>query len=176
MTNFPGMALTFLGDDEDSVGSVELGPCGGFSRTYRSTSDYYNCPVREDIILDIDFLYAQNNVRIMNMNEWPDSLTTQQARAVIEALKYNMWFVAIEVNGTDVRVGNEGIVGITSVLQQNKKISRLALISVGAHEAWITNEVWMTFALNNYLTEVSLSGNPVEDKVIVVGVMVWVVV
>ena len=59
---------------------------------------------------------------------------------------------------------NEGIVAVTDILQTNKKIERVELVSVGSHEAWITNEIWMTFALNNYLTNVSLSSNPIEDK------------
>ena len=63
-----------------------------------------------------------------------------------------------------MKVGNEGIVAVTDILQTNKKIERLELVSVGSHEAWITNEIWMTFALNNYLTNVSLSSNPIEDK------------
>lgn len=63
-----------------------------------------------------------------------------------------------------MKVGNEGIITVTDILQTNKKVEKLELVSVGSHEAWITNEIWMTFALNNYLTNVSLSSNPIEDK------------
>eukprot|EP00026_Physarum_polycephalum_P003167 Phypoly_transcript_03177.p1 GENE.Phypoly_transcript_03177~~Phypoly_transcript_03177.p1 ORF type:complete len:811 (+),score=167.67 Phypoly_transcript_03177:73-2505(+) len=159
--NFPGMPVPFLGDN---VITAEVGPCGGFSTTFRCLSDYLNTPIREDIAYDVEVFYSPSNIHELNLNEWPEPPNLAQSRALIVALKYNEWFTSLVAKGPAVKVGNEGIVAVTDVLQTNKKIEKLELVSVGSHEAWITNEIWMTFALNNYLTNVSLSSNPIEDK------------
>lgn len=48
ITNFPGMAVSFLADSGDAI--INTGPCGGFTKTYRCLSDYLSAPVREGIL------------------------------------------------------------------------------------------------------------------------------
>ncbi|KAN0042785.1 hypothetical protein ACTA71_012708, partial [Dictyostelium dimigraforme] len=164
--NFPGMQESKNGNQDVSTtttttnnnnNNINIGACGGFSRTYRCCSDFYGIQVREDICWEVDNLFESNNIKDLNLS-----------RAMIDALKYNQWFESITVSNstpsTQCKIGNDGVHSINRVLETNKKIARLQLSNINARESWITPETWMSLAFNNYLTQVDLSNNSIEDR------------
>ncbi|EAL64096.1 hypothetical protein DDB_G0286681 [Dictyostelium discoideum AX4] len=171
--NFPGMQESKNGNTTTTTTSnnnnnLNIGACGGFSRTYRCCSDFYGIQVREDICWEVDNLFESNNIKDLNLSDWPESPTPQQGRAMIDALKYNQWFESVTVANstpsTQCKIGNDGVHSVNRVLETNRKISRLQLSNINARESWITPETWMSLAFNNYLTQVDLSNNSIEDR------------
>ncbi|KAF2074609.1 hypothetical protein CYY_004079 [Polysphondylium violaceum] len=155
--NFPGMHTS---DAKELVG-----PCGGFSRSYRCISDFYNIPAREDICWEIDNLFETNNIKELNLSDWPEPPTASQGKALVEALKYNLWFESLVIfNNPPCKISNDGMLAVNTMLQTNKKISKLTLQNINARESWMTPETWMTIAMNNYLHTIDLSNNAIEDR------------
>eukprot|EP01132_Coremiostelium_polycephalum_P006588 gene6588-8155_t len=159
--NFPGMQQ----QSSQSISQKELGPCGGFSRSYRCVSDFYGIPVRDDICWEIDNLYETNQIKELNLSDWPEPPTPAQGKAMIEALKYNLWFESVVIHSNPAcKISNDGMLSVNGVLQTNKRITRLVLQNIQARESWMTPETWMTMALNNYLHTIDLSNNSIEDR------------
>lgn len=47
-----------------------IGPCGGFVRTYKCLSSFYNAALASDITWDVDNLFEPNNNRSFNFGEF----------------------------------------------------------------------------------------------------------
>ncbi|EGG24398.1 hypothetical protein DFA_06548 [Cavenderia fasciculata] len=156
--NFPGM-------QQGGELPKDIGPCGGFSRTYRCVSDYYGVPPRDDICWEIDNLFEANNIKDLNLSDWPEPPSPAQGKSMIEALKYNKWFESIIIfNNPSCKISNDGILSLNGILQTNNKITKLILQNINARESWMTPETWMTMAMNNYLHTIDLSNNAIEDR------------
>eukprot|EP01112_Ceratiomyxa_fruticulosa_P011227 TRINITY_DN3034_c0_g2_i6.p1 TRINITY_DN3034_c0_g2~~TRINITY_DN3034_c0_g2_i6.p1 ORF type:complete len:651 (+),score=123.56 TRINITY_DN3034_c0_g2_i6:2211-4163(+) len=159
--NLPGSPET----KDFEIKADQLGPCYGFSRTYRCISRYMGIPYRDDICFVIDNIYGPNQIREMNFGDWFEPPTLHQAKAIIDSLKYNKWFESLVISGSGAsKVGNDAIMIVASMLQHNRTITKLVLDHVPAREAWIFGDTWEGFALNNYLTVLNFANNQIEDR------------
>jgi Ran GTPase-activating protein (RanGAP) involved in mRNA processing and transport len=106
---------------------LQLGPCGGFVRSYECCCAFYNVVPRPDVCWTVDNLWAFNGVREFNMLEF-DTLDRAHVKAVIFALRYNDWFDSFVLS--DAAMPSGAWSALASCLAINQRFARLELSCV----------------------------------------------
>jgi hypothetical protein len=113
-----------LSVDNDDVDDLQLGPCGGFVRSYECCCAFYDVAPRADVCWTVDNLWAFNDVREFNMLEL-DTLERVHVKAVIFALRYNGWFDTFVLSDAEMPSGAWS--ALAACIAINTRIARIEL-------------------------------------------------
>lgn len=154
---------------EEILGSIDLldpeEGCGGFVYTYQTVCDYYNIPVVENLIWDLENLFFHNDIKTFIVSECArkDRYPNEDFKALIHSLHHNTWFTSLVADG--LKLGNDSIQIIANMFKTNKTIKTLKMANVGATGGAFIS-LADAFLSNSYLalTHIDFSGNNIDDK------------
>ncbi|KAH3760830.1 myosin-I binding protein [Pelomyxa schiedti] len=136
--------------------------CGGFIPTYESICKHLDVPFRADICWDMEHLVTRQKLEKFNVNEF-ETPTPNDIRAMMHTLKYNNYFKGLEAPDFPLGKDKSQIDAVFECLKVNTKIECLDLSNVGArpeHIVTLSTVLLANKAMS--LTELNLSGNPIE--------------
>lgn len=139
--------------------------CGGFVYTYQTVCDYYNIPIVENLIWDLENLFFHNDIKTFIISECnrKDRYPNEDFKALMHSLHYNTWFKSLVGDG--LKLGNESLQLIANLFKTNKTITTLNLSNVGATSGGFIS-LADAFMTNSFLalTNLDFSGNTIDDK------------
>eukprot|EP01133_Synstelium_polycarpum_P017740 gene17740-21152_t len=115
---------------------------------------------KEDICWEIDNLFEANNLKDLNLSDWPEAPTALQGKALIEALKYNQWFESVVIYNNPGCLCNDWLATIGHEIQS----LNLSKCSIGKQGLSL---IFKTMRTNKWISKnikfFSISGNKMED-------------
>mmetsp|Transcript_19923 Transcript_19923/g.27846 ORF Transcript_19923/g.27846 Transcript_19923/m.27846 type:complete len:999 (+) Transcript_19923:84-3080(+) len=142
--------------------TVSIGPCGGFVRTYRCLSNFYNVPLCADICWDIDNLFELNETTELNLNEF-EPPPVDAARVLLESLRYNAWFDTIVIHQKpQFKIAADLVSTLFAVLKDNNRIIKVVIRGATCTGAFAA--IGKDLAANQSLCHLDLAHSELEDK------------
>lgn len=144
-------------------------PCGGFSNQYICFCDLYGIPYREEVVWDIDTIYAAHNNTELSILDF-EHLDLKELLPIISALTFNGYFTKFRVS--NVKIVNNSHSGSDQILEQIinlvKKSTTLEEIyfdNTGIRADFV-NKLFQAMLSNNQrsIQIIDLSNNQLEDK------------
>eukprot|EP01135_Chromosphaera_perkinsii_P005614 Nk52_evm28s355 gene=Nk52_evmTU28s355 len=139
--------------------------CDGFTKTYRFVCDYFLMTAREEVIWDVDNIYFENNIRELNLEDFPDA-NSKDFIPIIRALEYNKWFTSLRA--ADVKLSSEVLHQISLLVGVSPYLEMLTLNANGAgRDFFLSLGDSMSSNSNLKLNSINLANNRVEDRGVV---------
>uniref|UniRef100_A0A0N5BWB5 Carm_PH domain-containing protein n=1 Tax=Strongyloides papillosus TaxID=174720 RepID=A0A0N5BWB5_STREA len=137
-------------------------PCNDFRRSYAAVCDLYDQQVKEEVIWDIEKIYAASSINILKLEDFTH-LSSKDIAAIISVAQFSSYFNGISVDS--VKLTSEIIDAILNVVRRSPYLKTLILKSCG-----LTKDFLSTFSAyirqNNccQIETLDLSGNIIDDK------------
>eukprot|EP01113_Clastostelium_recurvatum_P029454 TRINITY_DN3553_c0_g1_i11.p1 TRINITY_DN3553_c0_g1~~TRINITY_DN3553_c0_g1_i11.p1 ORF type:complete len:1136 (+),score=267.47 TRINITY_DN3553_c0_g1_i11:86-3493(+) len=140
-----------------SLGTI--GPCGGFSTTYKAQCDYMGVPALLSLCWDVDQVLPKNRITEFNLSEY-HGVQEKDIKPIIKTLESNSHFTTIRFE--HCRLPPDAITQLGELLTRNPYISTVSLIHNGADNL----QPFFTHLTKRFgaLTHLDLSGNHIDGK------------
>ncbi|KAM8767365.1 F-actin-uncapping protein LRRC16A isoform 1-T1 [Acanthopagrus schlegelii] len=146
----------------DEKGSMDLGPCGGFSHQYWCVCDYLGLPYREEVQWDVDTIYLTQDTRELNLQDFVH-LENRDLVAIIAVLEHNQWFNKLSTK--DYKLPTDVCDQVLRVVSRSSRLEELVLDNAGLRSDFAQK---LAGALSHNpastLHTLNLSNNSLEDK------------
>ena len=128
--------------------------------------DFFGTAIREDICWDISHLFPINNIKVFNLEDFEQPITSNDMAALLGALRYNTWFTGFVARSLSIDL-KKSFPDIAKLLSVNTSIKELVLSDIGMVKE---SGVWIAEALKgNGETAVQIidfSKNDLDDRAI----------
>eukprot|EP01119_Soliformovum_irregulare_P002545 TRINITY_DN1278_c0_g1_i1.p1 TRINITY_DN1278_c0_g1~~TRINITY_DN1278_c0_g1_i1.p1 ORF type:complete len:952 (+),score=343.92 TRINITY_DN1278_c0_g1_i1:87-2942(+) len=136
-------------------------PLGGFIPTYKAVCDYFEVPVRDDIIWDMENLFIPGNMKSFNLKEFEQPMGINEIRTLLTTLQYNNYFKSLVIKNLPIDKTMAQV--IAECVRSNTTIEEFVLSRAGLKDGMVAIAEGLAFNKNLALTSVNLSGNSLED-------------
>ncbi|KAL4630017.1 F-actin-uncapping protein LRRC16A-like [Arapaima gigas] len=142
--------------------TVEPGPCGGFSLTYKCICDWLGLPYREEVQWDVDTIYLTQDTKELNLQDFIH-LENRDLVAILAVLEYNQWFTKLSVK--DYKLSTDVCDQILRVVARSARLEELVLDNAGLKTDF-AQKLANALALNpsSGLHTINLANNALEDR------------
>uniref|UniRef100_A0A0N4ZU93 RNI-like protein n=1 Tax=Parastrongyloides trichosuri TaxID=131310 RepID=A0A0N4ZU93_PARTI len=137
-------------------------PCNDFRRSYAAICDLYDHQVKEEVIWDIEKIYAASSINVLKLEDFTH-LSSKDISAIISVAQFSSFFNGISVDS--VKLTNEIIDAILCVVRRSSYLKILTLKSCGLTKDFLNS--LSAFIRQNHqckLEHIDLSGNMIDDK------------
>ncbi|CEF65531.2 Leucine-rich repeat, ribonuclease inhibitor subtype-containing protein [Strongyloides ratti] len=137
-------------------------PCNDFRKSYAAICDLYDQQVKEEVIWDIEKIYAASSISILRLEDFTH-LSSKDIAAIVSVAQFSSFFNGISVDS--VKLTNEIIDAILCVVRRSPYLKTLILKSCGLTKDFL-NTLSAYIRQNNYcqIETLDLSGNIIDDK------------
>eukprot|EP01119_Soliformovum_irregulare_P002391 TRINITY_DN12650_c0_g1_i1.p1 TRINITY_DN12650_c0_g1~~TRINITY_DN12650_c0_g1_i1.p1 ORF type:complete len:907 (+),score=230.04 TRINITY_DN12650_c0_g1_i1:50-2770(+) len=115
---------------QKTVNVPDPGPCGGFTKSYKSVCAYMGLPWRVDVSWDVAHQYEQNSIDELNLRDFTFD-APMDFKAFITTLKFNRYFKGIVYDPPNPHnsrgLPKEALQGLAEVLRSNDFLEKLVL-------------------------------------------------
>ncbi|XP_061520355.1 F-actin-uncapping protein LRRC16A-like isoform X2 [Phycodurus eques] len=146
----------------EQQGSLDQGPCGGFSDQYRAVCDNLNLAYREEVQWDVDTIYLSQDTTELNLQDF-SHLDSRDLVAIVGTLEYNKWFTKLVAR--DCKLSTDVCEQILHVMSRSNRLEELVLDKAGLRSDF-AHKLSLALCHNpaSTLRSLNLSNNSLDDK------------
>ncbi|VDN05498.1 unnamed protein product [Thelazia callipaeda] len=136
-------------------------PCHNFRRSYAALCDYYDLPFRDEVVWDVEKIYATHGVHILRLDDFTH-LLSRDLLPIVAVCQYSCYFTGLCVD--DIKLGAELVDIILSVIRNSRCLKVLILRNCSLPKDFIASFTYAVQSNIMSLEEVDFSKNLLEDK------------
>uniref|UniRef100_A0A915PT12 CARMIL pleckstrin homology domain-containing protein n=1 Tax=Setaria digitata TaxID=48799 RepID=A0A915PT12_9BILA len=136
-------------------------PCHNFRRSYAAVCDYYDQPFRDEVVWDIEKIYATHGIHILRLDDFTH-LLPRDLLPIVAVCQYSCYFTGLCID--DVKLGSDLVDIILSIVRNSRSLKVLILRSCALPKDFVGA---FSNALQNgasLLEEMDFSRNVLDDK------------
>uniref|UniRef100_A0A0K0EBP0 Carm_PH domain-containing protein n=1 Tax=Strongyloides stercoralis TaxID=6248 RepID=A0A0K0EBP0_STRER len=162
INNFIELEKNWIADFEKLPNSYPYLPCNDFRRSYAAICDLYDQQVKEEVIWDIEKIYAASSISILRIEDFTH-LSSKDIAAIISVAQFSSFFNGISADS--VKLTNEIIDAILNVVRRSPYLKTLVLKSCGLTKDFLsTLSSYIKQNTHCSIERLDLSGNVIDDK------------
>ncbi|VDD93574.1 unnamed protein product [Enterobius vermicularis] len=104
--------------------SVPLLPCRSFRRSYAALCDYFDQPFREEVVWDIEKIYANHHLRVLRLEDFTH-LLSRDLVPIVAVCQSSDYFTGVSVDGT--KLTPDLVEVIVNVIKRSRVLKTLIL-------------------------------------------------
>ncbi|CAG9529719.1 unnamed protein product [Cercopithifilaria johnstoni] len=136
-------------------------PCHNFRRSYAAVCDYYDQPFRDEVVWDIEKIYATHGIHILRLDDFTH-LLPRDLLPIVAICQYSCYFTGLYID--DVKLGSDLVDIILSVVRNSHSLKVLILRSCALPKDFIASFSNALQSNTSSLEEIDFSKNVLDDK------------
>lgn len=136
-------------------------PCHNFRRSYAAICDYYDQPFRDEVVWDVEKIYATHGIHILRLDDFTH-LLPRDLLSIVAVCQYSCYFTGLCID--DVRLGSDLVDIILSVVRNSRSLKVLILRNCALPKDFIASFSNALQGNASSLEEVDFSKNVLDDK------------
>ncbi|VDK72331.1 unnamed protein product [Onchocerca ochengi] len=136
-------------------------PCHNFRRSYAALCDYYDQPFRDEVVWDVEKIYAIHGIHILRLDDFTH-LLPRDLLPIVAVCQYSCYFTGLCID--DIKLGSDLVDIILSIVRNSRFLKVLVLRNCNLPKDFIAA---FSNALQNNtrsLEEIDFSKNILDDK------------
>ncbi|EFO22296.2 leucine Rich Repeat family protein [Loa loa] len=136
-------------------------PCHNFRRSYAAVCDYYDQPFRDEVVWDVEKIYATHGIHILRLDDFTH-LLPRDLLPIVAVCQYSCYFTGLCID--DVKLGSDLVDIILSIVRNSRSLKVLILRSCALPKDFIASFSNALQSNTPSLEEIDFSKNVLDDK------------
>ncbi|MCP9260280.1 Leucine-rich repeat-containing protein 16A [Dirofilaria immitis] len=139
-------------------------PCHNFRRSYAAICDYYDQPFRDEVVWDIEKIYATHGIHILRLDDFTH-LLPRDLLPIVAVCQYSCYFTGLCIG--DVKLGSDLVDIILSIVRYSRSLKVLILRNCTLPKDFIAAFSNALQTNTSFLEEMDFSKNVLDDKKVI---------